>query len=164
MAGKDKYALFLEMVDEIFEASNLIQEYDYQCHDYNGIRLYRVESMVIRLIGSNPGISAAECARKMNRTLSASSQLIKKLKKKQLVIQVKNESNNRINNLYLTEEGEKIYEKYRQLAEKNQRKTYHLLAGCGEEDFHRFIQIMKLLNIGFHQRVEEGREMAWKDQ
>ena len=108
MEEKTRYKLFLDMINEIDEASGLIEEYDSQLHDYNGVILYQAESQFIKLIGNNPGISAAECARIFNKTVSACSQLVKKLKKKGWITQERNEQNNRGYNLYLTEEGKVI--------------------------------------------------------
>lgn len=159
MATEDRYALFLDMLNEIDEAYDLIEEYDSQVHDYNGVMLYQAESQLIKLVGNNPGISAAECARMLKKTLSACSQLIKKLKKKDWVLQVRNELNNRVYNLYLTEEGKVIYENHKKFEERCYRRTYGLLKECSEDDFKTFIKIQKLLNIGFHQDVEEGKQM-----
>lgn len=157
MAEKNKYSLFLDMLAEIDESSSLIQEYDAQLHDYNGVILYQAESQLIKMIGNNPGISAAECARKLKKTLSACSQLIKKLKKKEWILQERNELNNRVYNLYLTDAGKIIYKSHKKFEEKCYKRTYRLLDQCTEEDFRTFIRVYKLINIGFHQDVEEGK-------
>lgn len=164
MAAKNRYSLFLDMMTEIDEGSALIQEYDSQLHDYNGVILYQAESQLIKLIGNNPGISAAECARKLRKTLSACSQLIKKLKKKEWIYQVRNELNNRVYNLYLTDEGKIIYRNHKKFEERCYRRTYRLLKDCSEEDFKTFIRMYKLINIGFHQDVEEGRDLNLSNQ
>lgn len=164
MAAKNRYSLFLDMMTEIDEGSALIQEYDSQLHDYNGVILYQAESQLIKLIGNNPGISAAECARKLRKTLSACSQLIKKLKKKEWIYQVRNELNNRVYNLYLTDEGKTIYLNHKKFEERCYRRTYRLLKDCSEEDFKTFIRVHKLINTGFHQDVEEGRNLNLSDQ
>lgn len=44
MEEKTRYKLFLDMINEIDEASSLIEEYDSQLHDYNGVILYQAES------------------------------------------------------------------------------------------------------------------------
>lgn len=77
---KTRYELFIDMISEIDEASMLIEEYDSQLHDYNDVILYQAESQLVKLIGDHPGISAVECATAFNKTVSAYSQLVKKLK------------------------------------------------------------------------------------
>lgn len=62
------------------------------------------------MIGSTPGITGSELAARMNKTSSASSKIIRKLKKKGLAFQRRNHDNNREYNLFLTEHGWKIYQ------------------------------------------------------
>lgn len=164
MEEKTRYKLFLDMINEIDEASSLIEEYDSQLHDYNGVILYQAESQFIKLIGNNPGISAAECARIFNKTVSACSQLVKKLKKKGWITQERNEQNNRVYNLYLTEEGKVIYQNHKQFEEKCYKRTYELLNECTEEEFRTFIKVQQLINTGFRQDVEEGKELNLADK
>ncbi len=152
------------MLAEIDEAVSLIQEYDAQLHDYNGVILYQAESQLIKLIGNTPGISAAECARKLKKTLSACSQLIKKLKKKGWILQDRNELNNRVYNLYLTDEGKVIYRNHRKFEERCYKRTYRLLSECPDEDLQTFIRVQRLLNTGFHQDVEEGKKLNLSDK
>lgn len=159
MAAINRYALFLDMITEIDEGSALIQEYDSQLHDYDGVILYQAESQLIKLIGNYPGISAAECARKLRKTLSACSQLIKKLKNKKWIYQVRNEQNNRVYNLYLTDEGKVIYQGHKNFEERCYKRTYRLLNDCSDEDFQTFIRVHKLINAGFHLDVEESRNL-----
>lgn len=160
MAAKNRYALFEDMIAELDEGYTLIHEYDTQLHDYNGVILYQAESQLIKLIGNFPGISAAECANKLKKTLSACSQLIKKLKNKGWIRQERNELNNRVYNLYLTEEGKEIYKNHRKFEEKCYKRTYRLLDSCTEAEFKTFIKVQKLLNKGFHQDVEDGKVLA----
>lgn len=159
MATKSKYELFLDMLEELDKGVNLIEEYDSQLHDYNGVILYQAESQLIKMIGNMPGISAAECARKLNKTLSACSQLIKKLKKKGWIEQVRNELNNRVYNLYLSEEGKIIFENHSRFEEKCYKRTFTLLKDCTAEDMQAYIRVQKLLNLGFQDDVEEGKAL-----
>lgn len=159
MEEKERYALFIDMISEIDTATGLIEEYDSQLHDYNGVILYQAESQLIKLIGDNPGISAAECAKIFQKTVSACSQLIKKLKKKRWIVQERNENNNRVYNLFLTEEGRVIYENHKSFEEKCYRRTYELLDSCTEEDFRTFLKVQRLINTGFRKDVEEGKQL-----
>jgi Transcriptional regulators len=157
MGDKSRYALFQEMIGELDEAFNLVNQYDSMLHDYNGVILYQAESQLIKLIGNFPGISAAECARILKKSLSACSQLIKKLRKKEWIAQERNELNNRVYNLYLTDSGKEIYRNHKKFEEKCYRRTYKLLHSFTEEEFRTFLKIQEAINIGFRKDIEDGK-------
>ncbi len=159
MKEKQRYSLFCDMIQELDNGCNLISEYDALLHDYNGVVLYQAEAQIIKLVGNSPGISAAECARTLKKTLSACSQLIKKLRAKGWIRQERNELNNRIYNLYLTEEGKEIYKKHRKFEENCYKRTFKLLEIFMEEELKTYIRIQKQLNKAFEMDVEDGREI-----
>lgn len=160
MTDKNRYALFCNMIEELDTAYALIGEYDSQLHDYNGVILYQAESQLIKIIGNFPGISANECAHILKKTLSACSQLIKKLRTKGWVRQERNELNNRVYNLYLTDAGKTIYENHKVFEESCYRRTYGLLDGFSEEDFSTFIRIQQQINQGFRLDVEDSKTLT----
>jgi len=163
MKEKERYELFCKMIDELDVAFGLVHEYDSQLHDYNGVVLYQAESQMIKLIGNYPGISAHECSDILKKTLSACSQLVKKLKRKGWICQERNEQNNRVYNLYLTEEGKNIYEKHKEFEEGCYRRTFQLLDGLPGEDFETFLRVQKLINKGFQQDVEDGKRLVLEE-
>ena len=73
MVDTTRYNLFCDLIAQLDIASELIQEYDTQLHDYKGTVLYQAESQLIKLIGHRPGISAVECAAIFKKTMSACS-------------------------------------------------------------------------------------------
>ena len=157
MTEMKRYELFCEVVEQLDIAFELIREYDTQLHDYNGTILYQAESQFIKLIGRHPGISAVECAEILKKTMSACSQLIKKLKSKGWIQQQRNELNKRIHNLYLTESGKVIYEKHKEFEEACYERTFQLLNFITQDDFETYIRIQKLINQGFQLDVEDGK-------
>lgn len=154
---EERYDLYLKIINKIDEANSLINEYDSQLHNYNGVELYQAESQMIKLIGDSPGISAYRCSKILNKTSSASSQIIKKLKNKGWVIQKLNQDNNRKYNLYLTEEGKVIYENHRNFEQRCYQRSYDLLKDFNDEDFRKFIEIQKVINNGFVLDIEDGK-------
>lgn len=163
MVVKNRYLLFERMIEELDESYSLMHEYDSQLHDYNGVVLYQAESQLIKLIGNFPGISAAECAKKLKKTLSACSQLLKKLRMKGWIRQERNELNNRVYNLYLTDEGKEIYKNHRSFEADCYRRMYKLLDSFSEEEFKTYIRIQKQLNKAFHLDVEDGKVLVLED-
>ena len=163
MGEKDRYSLFCNMIEQLDEAYALIHEYDAQLHDYNGVVLYQAESQLVKLIGNYPGISAMECAKILKKTMSACSQLIKKLRIKEWIRQERNEQNNRIYNLYLTDAGKIIYENHRNFEEKCYQRTYDLLNSFSKGDFLTFIRMQQRINEGFKMDIEDSKQLAFNE-
>lgn len=77
--------------------------------DYgNGDKMNMAEIHTLSLIADNPGISVSGVSRMWNRTLSAASQNINKLAKKNLIKKKKENGNNKTIHLYVTENGQKL--------------------------------------------------------
>ena len=93
MEKDERYSLFCQMIDQLDRGAYLIEKYDSLLHDYYGAVLFQAESQMIKAIGDAPGITAAALAEKFDKTPSACSQLVRKLKAKGWVKQVRNCSN-----------------------------------------------------------------------
>ena len=155
MGVEKRYELFCELLKTLDEGVDAIEEYDSLLHDYRGTVLYQAESQIIKAVGDQPGITASELSRVFDKTNSACSQLIRKLKKKEWIRQERNEKNNREYNLYLTEEGKVIYKKHEEF-----ENAYHMLDGISEEEMRTYIGIQKQLNRAFKLDVEESRQLS----
>ena len=86
------------------EAYDLMYEYDSLPHRYGAHILYQSEAHIIDLIGEHPEITVTELAAILKKTPSACSQIVRKLRAKGWVEQVRNAENNRIYNLYCDRE------------------------------------------------------------
>ena len=162
MENEQRYQLFMELIDEFDRGCDLTEEYDSLLHNYNGIILFQAESQMIKMIGNHPGITASEISKSFGKTGSASSQLIRKLKEKGWVRQERNEVNNRLYNLYLTDEGNAIYENHRQFEERCYQRTFHSLDGFSPEEIRTYIAIQQKINSTFAMDVEESRMLGTK--
>ena len=160
MGVEKRYELFCELLKTLDEGVDAIEEYDSLLHDYRGTVLYQAESQIIKAVGDQPGITASELSRVFDKTNSACSQLIRKLKKKERIRQERNEKNNREYNLYLTEEGKVIYKKHEEFENACYERTYHMLDGISEEEMRTYIGIQKQLNRAFKLDVEESRQLS----
>ena len=109
-----KFELFYDVMKEMDKAYDLMVEYDSLPHNYGNYVLYQVESHMIDCIGRNAGITITELADDFGKTRSACSQMVKKLRDKGWVEQVRNKENNRVYNLFLTEEGMSIFRNHAQ--------------------------------------------------
>lgn len=160
----ERYNLFVQLVDEFDRGCELTEEYDALLHNYNGTILFQAESQMIKMIGNHPGITASEISKTFGKTGSASSQLIRKMKEKGWVRQERNLKNNRLYNLFLTEEGEVIYQNHKEFEERCYQRTFHSLDTFTEDEMKLYIAIQRCMNATFHLDVEESRKLGTKRQ
>lgn len=161
---KNRYDLFIEMLNEFDQGCDLTAEYDALLHDYNGTILFQAESQMIKIIGNHPGITASQISKIVDKTSSASSQLIRKLRKKGWVMQKRNEENNREYNLYLTEEGSRIYIGHQKFENACYKRTFHGLERFSEKDLQTYIAVQRQMNETFRQDVEESRQLGTRKE
>ena len=119
--------------------------------------MYQAESQFIHKIGQEPGITITELAVYFDKTRSACSQLMRRMKDKGWLIQTRNSDNNREYNLHLTEEGQKIYNYHLQFGEACYRRSARMLDEFSEEELETYIRIQKKLNESFKLDVEESK-------
>lgn len=155
--NEEKYQLYCEMLNQLDEGCRLIVEYDSIPHDYGTATLYQAESQIIHLVGQRQGITAAEIAAILKKTPSACSQLIRKLRKKGWMKQVRNHENNREYLLRLTEEGWKIFNDHDRFEQACYHRSFDNLSEFSAHDLEVYIAIQKKLNETFALDVEESR-------
>ncbi len=154
-----RYETFIRLIMAFDAGIDLSIEYDSLLHNYNGTILYQAESQMIKFIGDNPGITATEISNIQKKTGSASSQLIRKLRKKGYVIQKRDKQNNRCYNLFLTDEGERIYQDHKIFEERCYMRSFESLKRFSDKELETYIAIQKCLNSTFELDVEESREV-----
>ncbi len=157
-----RYQLFCDIIHSFDEGCELTKEYDSLLHDYNGVVMFQAESQLIKTIGNHPGITASDISQLFKTTSSASSQLIRKLREKGWVIQERNENNRRIWNLYLTEEGKKIYQAHYNFESRCYMRTFHSLDHFTEEELETYLKIQKCINETFKIDVKESQQLNIK--
>lgn len=153
----NKWNLYYAMIDQLDESVRLINEYDSIPHDYGVAVMYQAESQIIHLVGTTPRITAAEIASILKKTPSACSQLIRKLRQKGWIEQVRNEENNREYQLLLTSEGDKIFKDHDRFEQNCYRRSFQNLSEFSEKDMETYIAIQKKLNETFALDVEESK-------
>ena len=149
--------LFNQLLDSLNDGFCLMEEYDAVPHDYGAAVLYQSESQIIHLVGHQPGITASEIATIFRKTPSACSQLIRKLRKKDWLFQMRNRKNNREYQLYLTDEGKLIYEDHDRFEKRCLERSFSNLSDFSDDDFKTYIAIQNKLNETFALDVEESK-------
>lgn len=131
------------------EAYDLMYEYDSLPHRYGENILYQSEAHIVDLIGEHPEITVTELAAILKKTPSACSQIVRKLRAKGWVEQRRNEENNRIYNLILTESGEQVYQEHVTFNHTCQMATFRLLESFTQEELLHHLLVQRKLNEAY---------------
>lgn len=152
-----KYELFCRMIEEIDITYDLMTEYDSLPHQYGKYNLYQVESHLIEYIGQHEGVTITVLSEVFGKTRSACSQMVKKLRDKKWVEQIRNPQNNREYNLYLTEEGKRIFENHAAFDERCYQRNFEGLQQFSCDELNTYLSIQKKINESFRKDVQESR-------
>ena len=128
------------------EAYDLMYEYDSLPHRYGAHILYQSEAHIIDLIGEHPEITVTELAAILKKTPSACSQIVRKLRAKGWVEQVRNAENNRIYNLYTA------------FNQSCQEATFQLLSNFSPEELEHHLMVQRKLNEAYQDDVRRSRD------
>lgn len=140
------------------EAYDLMYEYDSIPHRYGENVLYQSEAHIIDLVGEYPEITVTELAAILKKTTSACSQIVRKLRAKGWVDQVRNEENNRVYNLSLSERGQVIYQEHTAFNRHCQTDTFRLLDAFSLQELECHLRIQKKLNEAYQNDVQNSKE------
>ena len=139
------------------EAYDLMYEYDSLPHQYGENTLYQSEAGIIDLIGDHPEITVTELAAILKKTPSACSQLVRKLRAKGWVEQVRNPENNRIFNLHLTESGQRVYQDHTSFNHSCQEATFRLLDTFSTQELEHHLMVQEKLNEAYQEDVQHSK-------
>ena len=116
--GMERVYTFVSDYNDLYSAAK----------DYgNGDKMNMAEIHTLSLIADNPGISVSGVSKMWNRTLSAASQNINKLAKKNLIKKKKENGNNKTIHLYVTENGQKLSDMHKAYDRKELSKVTEAL-------------------------------------
>ena len=156
-----------EVLQKVWEAQDeayaLMSEYDSLPHHYGNDTLYQAEGEIVNLIAAHPGITVTDLGDLLKRTVSACSQIVRKLRDKGLVEQTRNPENNRLYNLALTESGRKVYEARHAFNLECQAINLRLLEGFSEEELEAHLRVQQVLNQAYEGDIRRSREAMKKE-
>lgn len=112
--------------------------------DYgNGDKMNMAEMHTLSLIADNPGISVSGVSKMWNRTLSAASQNINKLVKKNLIEKKKENGDRKTVHLYVTKSGQKLSDMHKAYDKKELTEIAEvLLAAHTLEELKTALKVM----------------------
>ena len=132
-----------ELLEQIWAAQDtaydLMSEYDSLPHSYGENVLYQAEAHLIDRIALHPGVTVTDLANMVRKTPSACSQLVRRLRDKGWVEQVRNTANNRQVMLRLTPAGEHVYRDHAAFDKQCQALTFRRLEGFTEAELATYL-------------------------
>ena len=150
-----------KLLQQIWESQNiaydLMVEYNTLPHHYGEYTMYQAEAHLINLIALYPDITITDIANILRKTPSACSQIVRKMRIKGWVEQIRNKDNNRIVNLRLTEEGERISKDHVKVEELCQDLTFKKLDGFSERELQTYLDIQKRINEAYQDDIRRSR-------
>ena len=151
-----------ELLNKIWKAQDeayaLMYEYDSLPHCYGETVLYQAEAYIVNLIGEYQDITTTELALILGKTASACSQIIHKLKNKELVEQIRNEENNRLYNLRLTEKGKKHYQAHVEFNRYCQELTFARINLFSDKELEIHLKVQEKINEAYKEDVQRSKE------
>lgn len=151
-----------ELLEQIWTAQDtaydLMCEYDSLPHRYGENFLYQAEAHLIDLIALHPDITITDISNILRKTPSACSQIVRKLRAKGWVEQIRNEENNRIINLRLTEEGMKVFQDHDDFDQQCQAMTFHRLDDFTDGELAVALAVQQRINEAYQDDVRRSRE------
>ena len=151
-----------ELLEQIWAAQDtaydLMSEYDSLPHSYGENVLYQAEAHLIDRIALHPGVTVTDLANMVRKTPSACSQLVRRLRDKGWVEQVRNTANNRQYMLRLTESGQALYRDHSAFSADCQQRTFDRMAEFTEEELALYLRVQKRINEAYADDVRRSRE------
>lgn len=151
--------LVMEALNAVEELSSIMREYDSSQHIYGGYKLYQTEAHMIERIGNNPGISVTRLAVLLDKSVSACSQIIKKLLQKDFVTQYLLPENARVRKLYLTSAGKKVYRDHRRLENRCYRRDVKEFQDISDPEIDAFLKVSERIRKCFLADLEEQKKV-----
>lgn len=151
-------ALLKALWDAQDVAYDLMVEYDSLPHRYGDNTLYQAEAHLIDLIALHPGITITDLANILRKTPSACSQIVRKLRSKGWVEQLRNAENNRQFMLHLTQAGQQVYQDHAAFDCHCQNLTFRKLEGVSEEELEIYLRVQQKLNEAYEDDVRRSKE------
>ncbi|MDC7235310.1 MAG: MarR family transcriptional regulator [Spirochaetales bacterium] len=148
---------FNELMDQLIRINNqLTAVRRTQSLDLDGETCHPSEMQVLLYLSEKPMATVSDVASHSFFTISAASQIIKKLAAKGLIIKKRNLMNERVVNLSLSEEGAGLVDQFKQAEAESMDDFYSNFSDINENDFR--------ISRGFLLKLEQSLKQKLKDQ
>lgn len=149
--------IFNQIWSEQDQAYELMTEYDSMPHKYReDVVLYQAEGEFVDAVAMHPNITITELSEILKKTPSACSQLVRKLKVKGIVDQIRNVQNNREYYLQLTPFGDKVFESHVAFTKACREKMRKMLEKYSKEELMIALSVQQTINEAYRDDVENA--------
>lgn len=131
------------------EIYDLMTVYGEAPYHYGEICIHQAEGEILNKIADHPGITVTELGTILNKTTSACSQTVGKLRVKGIVEQKRNQENPQQYNLVLTELGRQIYEDRFNKDIQAWKRAVAQLDDISEADLESLLKIQRRINRSY---------------
>lgn len=145
----DREVLLSEIWKLQHEIYDLIIFYGGAPYRYGEISIYQAEGEILNKIAEHPGITVTELGKILNKTTSACSQTVSKLRIKGIVEQRRNPENPQQNNLVLTELGTRIQEDRFNKDVRSWERTTAQLEDISETELEILLKVQRRINRNY---------------
>ena len=149
----ERKSLYAEVIDEFDRGFDLAAKYDSVTHQYGSETLFQIEMHTVKFVGRHSNTTVTEISEATGKTVSACSQMIRKLRERGILTQTRNPSNNREQLLHLTDYGWAIYLAHDKIESFCMERTYRYLDQFSDEDLKTYIEVQKKLNEAFQEDI-----------
>ncbi|MCF7925254.1 MAG: MarR family transcriptional regulator [Candidatus Izimaplasma sp.] len=108
--------------------------------------------MVLRVIDSEPGVTAKEILMKMDTDKATLSGIISRLERDNYIYRVKNKKDGRVRNIFLSQGSKDICRRVNVLEEEC---IHNLVNGISEEDTKHFLRVLDMFILNQEARINE---------
>lgn len=140
---KNKYLKIIDLFAEMQDVENV---YDRKSRSYGDVEgtYTPAEAFLLKYLFEHESVSMSEVAKKMYKSKSAVSQMVKKIEAKDLIKINKNNVDQRNTDIQVTNKGEQLYEAHKQVNIEYAEKLENYLSVFTEEEMKT---IMKFLSV-----------------
>lgn len=153
------FKVFNGEMEKLYFFTQVESEYQFLKRDYgNGVPMTMLEAHVLTDINDSPGITVTEIAHKWEKTPSAISQIVKNLVHQNLVMRIRNEQNGKVNNLYITDEGQKLVLTHKQYDNVDIVKTFRrVLEHADEREIDAFFKVAEIYGKILKESIDKNK-------
>lgn len=151
--------LFDELLNTFDEGYELVNKYDAMPHKYGEHTLFQAEMHMLQMVGRTKEATITEIAKALGKTASACSQMVKRLRNKELIRQIRNSENNREYYLELTKDGIELFDLHEKFDNYCIAETFEYISGFSDEELKTYIKVQKKLNEAFKNDVRRSMDI-----
>lgn len=158
--GKGRDGAFAHVWASQNDAFDIMSEYDSLPHYYCGTVLFQAEAEIVDLIAEHPDITTTDLSVLLRKTPSACSQIVRKLRAKGLVVQIRDEENNRRYHLRLTPSGAEVYEAHTAFTKECASRMDRALEAFSDTELELCARVQDAMNGAYEEDIKSAKGRA----